>query len=131
MTFHWEASPDPRATTERIAAAGMRAAIAIKPDTPVEAIIAQGESVLARLSMILVMTVEPGWGGQALIPACLEKVRRLREVVPSHMDIQVDGGITMENVSHARDAGASVIVAGTLIMGAASRADIIRRMRQC
>lgn len=129
MTFHWEASPNPQATVERITAAGMRAAIALKPGTPVEEMLGQGGDIFSHLSMILVMTVEPGWGGQALIPACLEKVQGLRRIVPSHMDIQVDGGVTLENLPLIRDAGANVIVAGTLIMGATSKADVIRRMR--
>lgn len=128
MTFHWEASPDPQTTIERIKATGMRAAIAVKPNTSVEEIIAQGGKLFAHLSMVLVMTVEPGWGGQALIPDCLDKVKRLRQVLPAQVDLQVDGGISMENLSLAREAGANVIVAGTLIMGATSKADIIERM---
>lgn len=132
MTFHWEASAsDPQITIERIRAAGMRAAIAIKPQTSVEEIVSRGEEIFAHLSMILVMTVEPGWGGQMLIPSCLEKVRRLKQVLPPQVDLQVDGGITMENLSLVREAGANVIVAGTLIMGATSKADIIDRMHHC
>ena len=123
-TFHCEASSDVVSTIRKIKAAGMRAGLAVKPKTPIEAILAHVD----ECDMVLVMTVEPGFGGQALIPECLDKVQALRHLYP-HLDIQVDGGITLKNLKHAVDKGANVIVAGTLIFGASSPRDVISSMR--
>lgn len=103
----------------------MRAAVALRPATPVAAV----EPLLDAVDMVLVMTVEPGFGGQALIPACLDKVRRLRELRPA-LDIQVDGGVTLENLPSVARAGANVIVAGSLIFGHAQPARLIGEMRR-
>ena len=114
VTFHLEAAARPAETVRLIRQAGARAGISIKPDTPVEAV----EPYLDLVDMVLIMTVEPGFGGQKLIPACLDKVRRLRGLVRERglaVDIQVDGGITRDNVREVLAAGANVIVAGSAV----------------
>ncbi len=114
VTFHLEAAAQPAETVRLVRQAGARAGISIKPDTPVEAV----EPYLDLVDMVLIMTVEPGFGGQKLIPVCLDKVRRLRGLVRERglaVDIQVDGGITRDNVREVLAAGANVIVAGSAV----------------
>ena len=82
-----------------------------------------------KIDMVLVMTVEPGRGGQKLIPECLEKVRTLREFAPD-IDIEVDGGINLETIDMVKNAGANVIVAGTAVFGATDRKYVIDRLRE-
>jgi ribulose-phosphate 3-epimerase len=102
----------------------MRVGLAIKPSTPIEKIL----PLSGKVDMVLVMTVEPGFGGQTLIPACLEKVKILRAAHPK-LDIQVDGGITLDNLRDVINNGANVVVAGTLIFGASSPKDMLSSMR--
>ena len=104
------------ALVERIVARGMRAGVAVKPGTPVEALIDLLHAH-PRVSLALVMTVEPGFGGQAFQPAQLEKVRALRRTFPL-LDVQVDGGLGPGNIEAAATAGANVIVAGTSVFAA-------------
>jgi ribulose-phosphate 3-epimerase len=127
FTFHVEAAADPGATLAAAAAAGLRAGLALKPGTPVEAL----EPYLqhAALSLLLVMTVEPGFGGQAFMPEMLAKVRALRARCPA-LHIQVDGGIGPANVRAVAEAGANVVVAGTAIFGSADPAGTIKSMLQ-
>ena len=112
------------ALIDRIEAAGMRAAVALKPATPVEAVL----PFAARLHMVLVMTVEPGFGGQAFRADMLPKVALLRARFP-RLNIQVDGGLGLANVGAAAAAGANVIVAGTSIFGAADPGAAIAGLR--
>lgn len=128
LTFHVEACEDARKTLEAIKRRGCLAAISVKPATPVEEIF----DYLDVCDMVLVMTVEPGYGGQALIPECLEKVRRLRdEITARGLDImvQVDGGINAKNAADAVAAGADVLVAGSAVFGAKDKAEAIRALR--
>ena len=114
ITFHQEATDDPQAVIDKIHSLGKRAGIAIKPDTPVSVI----DSYLDTVDMILVMTVEPGFGGQKLIPKTLDKIREVRAMLNENKlstDIQVDGGISVDNVNTVLDAGANVIVAGSAV----------------
>lgn len=114
ITFHREATEHISEITDRIHAGGKRAGIAIKPGTPVEA----AAPWIHEIDMILVMTVEPGFGGQKYIRACTEKVRRARKMAEEsgrHIDVQVDGGINKKNVGAVLEAGANVIVAGTSV----------------
>ena len=120
VTFHVEACENPRAALEMIRSMGKRASISVKPATPVCAIY----EYLELCDMVLVMTVEPGYGGQALIPECLDKVRELRAEIERRgleVDIQVDGGINAENAGAAIDAGANVLVAGSAVFKAKDR----------
>ena len=114
INFHIEATGDPEGTIRRIHSLGKKAAITINPGTPVSAI----EPYLEMVDMVLVMTVEPGYGGQKMIVSCLDKVKELRRIADEcrlNFDIEVDGGITPENVSMALEAGANVIVAGSAV----------------
>lgn len=114
ITFHIEATEDVDEIIDLIHGLGCKAGMSIKPRTPVEAV----EKYLHKLDMLLVMTVEPGFGGQKYIPESTERIREIRRMADEKgidLDIQVDGGITKENVKVVLDAGANVIVAGSAV----------------
>lgn len=114
INFHIEATEDVEGTIQKIRSLGKRVGITIKPATPAEAV----QPYLKLVDMVLVMTVEPGFGGQKLLPHCLDKVRAVREMARSQgidMDIEVDGGIDREDIQLALEAGANVIVAGSAV----------------
>ncbi len=114
LTVHAEACRHLDRTVDAVKSAGLRAGVAINPATPVSAL----KHVLAKTDMVLVMTVNPGFGGQQLIPYTLDKVRALRALAGAQglaVDIEVDGGVTKENVRSVIDAGANVIVAGSAV----------------
>ena len=113
LTFHLESSSDPEKTIDAIHARGMKAGLSIKPNTPAEAVF----PYLDKLDLILVMSVEPGFGGQKFMPACLDKIRILHEKTPE-IPISVDGGINAETGRLCREAGADVLVAGSYVFGA-------------
>lgn len=116
INFHIEATEDVVGTIQKIRSLGKKVGITIKPDTPAEAV----KPYLALVDMVLVMTVEPGFGGQKLIPECLDKVRTVRDMATElglETDIEVDGGIVIDNVQQALDAGANVIVSGSAVFG--------------
>ena len=105
------------------------AAVSIKPDTPVESVF----PYLDKCDMVLIMTVEPGYGGQSLIPETLDKVRVLRTEAKKRgidIDIQVDGGINSENARLAIEAGANVLVAGSAVFKSTDRKKIMDEMRK-
>ena len=110
ITFHVESDCDPKAVIDEIHRLGVKAGISLKPGTPVSAV----EPFIGCADMILVMTVEPGYGGQGFIPSTLDKIRRIRELSPDK-DIEVDGGINPETSRLVREAGANVLVAGTYL----------------
>lgn len=114
INFHLEATEDVVGTIQRIRFLGRRVGITISPETPARAV----EPYLKLVDMVLVMTVKPGFGGQKLIPECLDKVREVRAMVLEkglRTDIEVDGGIRVDNVNLALEAGANVIVAGSAV----------------
>lgn len=114
LTVHYEACEDVQATLDQIHACGIKAGITIKPDTPVEVL----KPYLDQADMFLIMSVEPGQGGQGFIPESLEKIRVLREMLQKRgldTDIEVDGGIKLENVAEVAKAGANVMVAGSAV----------------
>ena len=114
ITVHAEAVKHLDATIEKIHEKGIIAGVALSPATPIERI----EWVLPKTDMVLVMTVNPGYGGQKLIPYTLDKVRLLREIIRKKglkTDIEVDGGITLENVREVIAAGANIIVSGSSV----------------
>ena len=128
VTFHIEATDCPDKCIEIIKSKGKLAAISVKPNTPIEEIY----PYLDRCDMILVMTVEPGYGGQALIPECLEKVKKLKAEIDKRglaVDIQVDGGINEKNAADAKAAGANVLVAGSAVFKANDRKTAIDALR--
>ena len=114
LTVHVEACADIEETVDKIHACGMKAGVSVKPNTSVSAL----ESVLEKTEMFLIMSVEPGFGGQAFIPESLDKIRELRMLLDERKitaDIEVDGGIYHSNVKEVLDAGANVIVAGSAV----------------
>lgn len=114
ITFHAEATRQVEKTIDLIHSFGKKAGISIKPNTPVEEI----EKYLPKIEMLLVMTVEPGFGGQSLIPKTLDKVASVREMIRKndlHVDVEVDGGIHMGNIAEVVRAGANVIVSGSSV----------------
>ena len=128
VSVHHEACPAPRETVAEIHALGARASLALNPDTPVSA----AADVLSELDMLLLMSVHPGFGGQTFLPATLAKIEeaaRLRASTGMRFLIEVDGGITTENVYRVAAAGADVIVAGTAIFGAGDYARAIGALR--
>ena len=129
LTIHYESCEDPADVVRYIKSKGVKAAVALKPATPAETLF----PLLPELDMALIMTVEPGFGGQKLIPETVEKVRTLRSYAEQKgltLDIQVDGGITAENLHLVTEAGANVIVAGSAIFKAESPALVIEQMKQ-
>ena len=127
ITFHYESKSDVDETIALIKKMDKKVSMSISPDTPAEAIF----PYLDKLDMVLVMTVYPGFGGQKLIPATLDKVKAIREYITSHgleVDIEVDGGITPANVSDVTAAGANVIVAGSSVFHAPDPAEAIAQM---
>ena len=126
LTVHAEAGPHLDRTLQAIQAQGKLAGVSLNPATPESAV----EYVLDRIDLILVMTVNPGFGGQKFIEATLEKVRRLRAMTAGRgIRIQVDGGITAETAPAAIEAGASVLVAGSAVFGQADYAKAIAALR--
>ena len=128
VTFHYEATEDALAVLKLIRDAGAKAAISVKPKTSVESIF----HLLPYCDMVLIMTVEPGYGGQALIPETLEKVRALKQEILRRnleVDIQVDGGITPLNAKDAIEAGANILVAGSSVFKAGDRKTAIDALR--
>ncbi len=114
ITFHVEAAEDVVQTIEAIRKEGKRVGISLKPGTPKEAVL----PYLELVDMVLVMTVEPGFGAQALLPETLVKVRELREAMEERgldLDLEVDGGIRTDTISDALDAGANAFVAGSAV----------------
>lgn len=114
INFHLEATEDVEGTIQKIRFLGKKVGITIKPETPVKAV----EPYLKQVDMVLVMTVKPGFGGQKLLPECLDKVKELHAMVREkgfHTDIEVDGGIRVDNVELALEAGANIIVSGSAV----------------
>ena len=114
VNFHLEATEDVEGCIEKIHATGKKAGITIKPATPAKAV----EPYLELVDLVLVMTVEPGFGGQKLIPECLDKVQVIRKMINDKglsTDLEVDGGINLDNVAFAMEKGANVIVAGSAV----------------
>ena len=114
VNFHLEAASDVKSLIKQIKRLDKKVGITIKPATPVSAV----EPYLELIDMVLVMTVEPGFGGQKLLPHCLDKVRELRRIVNErnlNLDIEVDGGVKPDNIKTVLEAGANIIVAGSAV----------------
>lgn len=128
ISFHLEAAPDPAAVISAIKAKDKKAGIAIKPATPVSDVLPYAESA----DMILIMTVEPGFGGQGFIYETLDKIRELKAYLDSHSlsaHIQVDGGINDKTSAPVREAGADILVAGSYLFKADDMAAAAASMR--
>lgn len=128
ITVHFESTEKPLEVLRYIRSKGIKAAISVKPNTPIEDIF----PLLSELDMVLIMTVEPGFGGQKLIPSTLPKIKALKEELDRlglTVDIEVDGGIGYENIGLVTSNGANVIVAGSAIFKTADYAETIAKMR--
>ena len=128
VTSHLEANHDAGITLDRVRSAGKKAGLSVKPGTPLD----QARTLFGRFDLLLIMTVEPGFGGQAFMPEMLGKIReaaRLRSELGLDFLIEVDGGITVETAALCREAGADVMVAGTSVFKAADRAVEIRALK--
>mmetsp|Transcript_2331 Transcript_2331/g.5536 ORF Transcript_2331/g.5536 Transcript_2331/m.5536 type:complete len:227 (-) Transcript_2331:23-703(-) len=125
FTFHIEATDDPKALIKDIVQSGMKAAIAVKPNTPLADVLPY---INDNVSMVLIMTVEPGFGGQAFMENQMPKVKELRNKFPS-LNIQVDGGLNEKTIDQASAAGANVIVAGSGVFKAPSPKVAIAQLR--
>lgn len=129
VTFHAEAATAPIRLAREIRKAGAKASMALRPATPIEPFI----DILPELDMILIMTVEPGFGGQAFLDCMLEKVRRTRKAISdAHLEVsvQVDGGISRNNIAVAAEAGANVFVAGSAVYKAEDAYNEVEVLRQ-
>jgi len=126
VTIHVEATADLRKTLRGIRSAGARAAIALKPGTALD----EFSDLIDEVDMFLIMTVEPGFGGQKFISEMMEKVRRTRKLIGSRpIWLQVDGGISLETIEIAREAGADTFVAGSAVFNADDPAEMINLLR--
>ena len=128
ITFHVESSSPAGETVDKILACGCKAGISVKPATPVEEVF----PFLDKVSMVLVMTVEPGFGGQSFMAETMDKIKTLRREIQRRglsVDIQVDGGINEKTVETAAEAGANVFVAGSAVFGAPDAAKAIADLR--
>jgi ribulose-phosphate 3-epimerase len=129
LTVHWEACQEPAKVIREIKNLGVQAGMAIRPKTAAEVLF----PLLKELNYALVMTVEPGFGGQAFMPEMLEKVRSLRQRIDQSRlvcELQVDGGIHLETVYQAAEAGATSLVAGSAIFGSPDAAQAFRDLQK-
>src|SRR5919112_266627 len=129
VTFHVEAATAPVRLARELRAQGARAGMALRPATPVEPI----EDLLPELDMLLVMTVEPGFGGQAFLDLCLPKIRRARALLDKHgveTWLQVDGGVSLETIERCAEAGADVFVAGSAVYSAEEPDRMVAELRR-
>lgn len=125
ITFHVECESDIEKTIDKIVDAGCKSALAVKPNTPIDAVY----PYLDKLSMVLVMTVEPGFGGQSFMESTMPKIKELRAKCPD-IDIQVDGGINADTVKIAGKAGANVFVAGSAVFKSDNPAATIKLLKE-
>lgn len=130
ITVHYEACQDNlKEVLMLIKSTGVKCGAVINPDTPVEKI----KEVVPLCDMVLVMSVFPGFGGQKFIPTALDKLRELRAIIDEsgkEIDLEIDGGVTEENVEEIKGAGANVIVAGSAVFKAADRAAVIKKLKK-
>ena len=129
ITVHWEACQDNlKEVLTLIKSTGVKCGAVINPDTPVEKI----KDVIELCDMVLVMSVFPGFGGQKFIPSALDKLREIRAIIDAsgkEIDLEIDGGVTDENVEEIKAAGANVIVAGSAVFKASDRAAMIAKLK--
>lgn len=124
ICFHAESNSDIGDTIDKILSLGKKAAVALKPGTDIDAVM----PYIDRLSMILVMTVEPGFGGQSFMPSTMSKIEKIRSI-NKDIDIEVDGGINAETIKIAAKAGANVFVAGSAVFKSDNPAEMIQLLK--
>ncbi len=125
ICFHTECESDTEQTIDKILSLGKKAALAIKPATPIDEVV----KYLDKISMVLVMTVEPGFGGQSFMESTMPKIEAIRKINPD-IDIEVDGGINAETVKIAAKAGANVFVAGSAVFKSENPAKTIAVLKK-
>jgi ribulose-phosphate 3-epimerase len=128
ITVHAETAPHLHRLVQTIREQGVKAGVSLNPSTPLAAV----EEILDDVDMVLLMTVNPGFGGQAFIPAMIDKIRRMRRMVEARQltaDIEVDGGVTIANARQITAAGANILVAGSAVYGAPDMAAAIKALR--
>ncbi|MGW4329938.1 ribulose-phosphate 3-epimerase [Nocardia sp. NPDC004573] len=128
VTFHAEATDDPIAVARDIRAAGAKAGLSVKPGTPIEPYL----EILREFDTLLVMSVEPGFGGQSFIPEVLQKARIVRNLVDSgelRLLVEIDGGINADTIEAAAEAGVDCFVAGSAVYGTADPAATVQKLR--
>ena len=129
MNVHYEACPHLHRVIQQIKGAGMKAGVTLNPATPVSLL----ADIIADVDMVLLMSVNPGFGGQKFIPHTLDKIRELRALIErtgSHALIEVDGGVNEETAKALVEAGADVLVAGSYVFGATDRKEAVRQLKQ-
>ena len=126
ISFHIESESNPEETIDKIISCGCKAALAVKPGTNIDTVY----PFMDKLSMVLVMTVEPGFGGQSFMADMMPKIEKLRNRYPD-VDIQVDGGINAETVKVCARAGANVFVAGSAVFKSENPAETISLKKEC
>lgn len=125
IVFHAEATSHAHRLCQQLHDMGVGAGVAINPGTPVDVL----EPLLEVMDVALVMTVNPGWGGQEFVRTCLDKVRRLRDLAPD-LDIEVDGGVDPKTIVELWEAGATTFVTGSFLVRAGTIADNVRELRE-
>lgn len=125
ICFHIESESDTQETIDKIIASGCKAAVALKPKTPASTVI----PYIDKLSMVLVMTVEPGFGGQSFMADMMPKIEEIRKAAPD-IDIEVDGGINAETIKTAAAAGANVFVAGSAVFKSENPKKRLKRLKK-
>ena len=129
VTFHAEAAKAPVRLARELRAKGARASMALKPATGID----QYADMLGELDMLLIMTVEPGFGGQKFLDVCLPKIRRARELISAaglELWLQIDGGVSLETIERCAEAGADVFVAGSAVFSAADPDAMVRDLKK-
>lgn len=129
IVFHYEATNNHQEVIDKIHAMGKKAGMSIKPGTPTFVL----EPFMSSLELVLIMSVEPGFGGQKLIPETIDKVaevKEMRQVLGVELEIEIDGGITADNAHLAKDAGVDVIVAGSAVFKASDTAAVIAALKE-
>ncbi len=128
ITVHYESCSDFEGTLKYIRSKGVKSGAVIKPKTPVSVL----KEFLPLIDMILIMSVEPGFGGQSFIPSSLDKLSEAREMIEAsgyNIDLEVDGGVTVSNVKEIKNAGANVIVAGSAVFKAEDPASAVKALK--
>lgn len=128
LTVHYEACTHLHRNIQQIKSLGMKAGVALNPHTPVELL----KDILGEIDLVLLMSVNPGFGGQSFIPNTLNKIRTLRSMIDEQglkVDIEIDGGVTLDNAKTILDAGSTVLVAGNTVFRSANPAETISKLK--
>jgi ribulose-phosphate 3-epimerase len=129
LTVHYEASTHLHRNLQGIKALGMKAGVSLNPHTPVELL----KDIISDIDLVLIMSVNPGFGGQKFIPRAFDKIRTLKQMITeagSNAMIEIDGGVTLENAAEIISAGTDVLVAGNTVFSSDNPADTIKRLKQ-